>query len=86
MHLYQVRLQSRNATAAAQVEAMGNQSFESTISAALNRHHEEEIQLIKDNLAKTVRTSISYIYVELLTQSRTYRQGKTSKYVIRRLV
>ena len=63
MHRYQLRLQSRNATAASQLRATGHQDLETAIrkviSAAVKRHHEEEIQLIKDSLAKTVRLSMS---------------------------
>ena len=62
MHRYQLRLQSRSAIAAAQLGATHCQDLETTISAAVKRHHEDEIQLIKDNLAKTVRLSLSDLY------------------------
>ena len=45
--------------AVAQLGATGQQDLETAISAAVKRHHEEEIQLIKDNLTKTVRVSVS---------------------------
>ena len=32
----------------------GQQDFETIVSAAVKRHREEELQLIKDNLAKIV--------------------------------
>jgi len=57
MHFYQLRLQTRNATAAAQLGAGGHQELETAVRAAVKRHQEEEIQLIKDGLAKTVRVS-----------------------------
>jgi hypothetical protein len=37
-----------------QLRITGQQEFETTVSAAVKRHHEEEIQLIKENLAKIV--------------------------------
>ena len=61
MHRYQLRLQSRN-VAAAQLGSSGHQDFETAISAAVKRHHEEEIQLIKKSLAKTVCISVFDLY------------------------
>ena len=64
--------------AAAQLGAAGHQDLETAIDAAVKRHHEEELQHIKDSLAKTVRLSISCC-VEPLTQAHTYRQRRISK-------
>ena len=62
MHRYQLRLQVRNATAVVQLGGIGQQDRETAISAAVKRYHEEEIQLTKDSLAKTVRISTSGLY------------------------
>ena len=58
-HRYKLRLQLRNVTAVAQLGECGHQDLESAVSAAVKRHHEEEIELIKGSLAKTVRVPTS---------------------------
>ena len=62
MHRYQLRLQSRNAAAATQLGAIGHQDLETAISAAVKRYHQEEIQLIKDSMGRTVRISTSDLW------------------------
>ena len=56
MYHYQLRLQSRNVRAEAQLAA---NALETTISAAVKHRHEENIQLIKNSLVKNVRVSTS---------------------------
>ena len=46
----------RNAATVEQLRLTRQQNFEfeTAVSAAVKRHHEEELQVIKDNLAKIV--------------------------------
>ena len=57
-----MHLQSRNGSAVDQLRLSGQQYFETAVSAAVKRYHEEEIQCIKDNLAKTVSTLTSDVF------------------------
>jgi hypothetical protein len=61
-HNYQLRLQSRNASAAAHLGAAAHQDLETAISTAVKHHQEEEIQLIKESLAKAIHIFTSNPY------------------------
>ena len=57
-----------------QLWVASQQDFESSVSAAVKRHHEEEIQLIKETLTKIV----SLLESDVLQFSYTYlHKGKT---------
>jgi hypothetical protein len=50
----QLRLQSRNASTVKELHETNQKDLETTLGAAMKRHHEEEIELIKANLTKIV--------------------------------
>ena|ERR1700761_8323988 len=78
LHASQLRLQLRNASAAEKLRITDQQEVETAVSAAIKRHHEEEIQLIKENLSEIVSTLRSDIHHQLM---RVYlrRQRRISK-------
>jgi len=57
--LFSAAFSVRNVTTVAQLGATAHRDIETAVATAVKHHHGEEIQLIKESLAKSVRVLTS---------------------------